>query len=350
MFFGSKNQLVGLDIGSRAIKVAEAQETKKGWVLKKFGLIDIDSGLIEDGVIKDPQTLANAIRALFKQTNIRKNQVAINIGGYSVIVKNIAIQNMPEEQLHESINFEAEQYIPFDINDVNLDFQILGVDENNPNQMNVLLVAAKKDMINDYINLIDLAGLNLGIIDIDAFALQNVFDLNYDDTGENITLIDIGASKTSVNIIKNKVSVFMRDVSLGCNQVSNRIMEAINCSPDEAEHIKLGNKSSKIEPEVLSNIFRSVFSDWGDEIRRAMDFFYSTNPDDDIKKIYLSGGGANILEFRELLAAQSGTEVLPINPIQKFAVDDSMDKDYLKRMGPQAAIAMGLSIRKVDDK
>lgn len=350
MFFGSKNQLVGLDIGSRAIKVAEAQETKKGWVLKKFGLIDIDPGLIEDGVIKDPQTTAAAIRALFKQTNIRKNQVAINIGGYSVIVKNIAIQNMPEEQLYESINFEAEQYIPFDINDVNLDFQILGIDENNPNQMNVLLVAAKKDMINDYINLIDLAGLNLGIIDIDVFALQNVFDLNYDDSGENVTLIDIGASKTSVNIIKNKASVFMRDVSLGCNQVSKRIMDAINCSPAEAEDIKLGNKSSKIEPEVLNNIFRSVFSDWADEIRRAMDFFYSTNPDDDIKTIYLSGGGANITEFRELLAAQSGTEVLPINPIQKFTVDDSMDKDYLKQMGPQAAIAMGLSIRKVDDK
>jgi type IV pilus assembly protein PilM len=350
MFFGSKNQLVGLDIGSRAIKVAEAQETKKGWVLKKFGLIDIDPGLIEEGVIKDPQAVADNIRALFKQTNIRKNHVAISIGGYSVIVKNIAIQNMPEEQLHESINFEAEQYIPFDINDVNLDFQILGVDEQNPNQMNVMLVAAKKDMINDYINLIDLAGLSLGIIDIDAFALQNVFDLNYDGSEGNITLIDIGASKTSVNILKNKASVFMRDVSLGCNQVNARIMETINCSPAEAEEIKLGNKSSKIEPEVLNNICRSVFSDWTDEIRRAMDFFYSTNPDDEIKRIFLSGGGANIAEFRELLASQSGTEVMPINPFQKFTVDDSMDKDYLKQMGPQTAIAMGLSIRKVDDK
>ena len=142
----------------------------------------------------------------------------------------------------------------------------------------------------------------------------------------------------------------MRDVSLGCNQVNTRIMETINCSPAEAEEIKLGNKSSKIEPEVLNNICRSVFSDWTDEIRRAMDFFYSTNPDDEIKKIFLSGGGANIAEFRDLLATQSGTEVLPINPFQKFTVDDSMDKDYLKQMGPQAAIAMGLSIRKVDDK
>ncbi len=347
---GPKKQLVGLDIGSRGIKVAESQATKKGWVLHKFGMIDIDPGLIEEGVIKDPKAVADAIRALFKQTNIRNKNVAISIGGYSVIVKNIQLQNMPEEQLHESIAFEAEQYIPFDINDINLDFHILKTDEYNPNQMNVMLVAAKKDMINDYINLIDMAGLNLNVIDIEAFALQNVFDLNYDDADENITLIDIGASKTSVNILKNKLSVFMRDVSLGCNQINARIVETIQCSLAEAEEIKFSNKLNKISPEALNNIFNSVFSDWVDEIQRAMDFFYSTNPDSEINKIFLSGGGANIVAFRDLLSARSGAEVLPINPILKYSVDDNLDKDYFKQMAPQAAIAMGLAIRRVDDK
>lgn len=350
MFFGPKNQLVGLDIGSRTIKAAEAQEAKKGWVLKKFGAIDIAPGLIEEGVIKDPQAVSAAIRELFQKAGIRQSTVAVSIGGYSVIVKNITMQNMPEDQLHDSINFEAEQYIPFDINDVNLDFQILGENEQNPNQMNVLLVAAKKDMISDYINLIDLAGLNLGIIDIDAFALQNVFDLNYDDTGENVTLIDIGAGKTSVNILKNKTSVFMRDVSLGCNQINTRIVETAGCSPAEAESIKFGGKSDQIAPDVLSNILRSVVSDWSDEIRRAMDFFYSTNPDDQIKKIFLSGGGANIKEFREMLAAQTGAEVSRIDPFQKFGTDGGLDSAYIKQMAPQAAIAMGLAIRRTDDK
>ncbi len=350
MFFGSKNQLVGLDIGSRVIKVAEAQETKKGWALKKFGTIDIAPGIIEEGVIKDPQAVAVAIRELFQKAGIRQNNVAISIGGYSVIVKNITIQNMPEDQLHESINFEAEQYIPFDINDVNLDFQILGTSEQNPNQMNVMLVAAKKDMISDYVNLIDLAGLSISIIDIDAFALQNAFEINYDDTAENITLIDIGAGKTSVNILKNKMSVFMRDVSLGCNQINSRIADTANCSTAEAEAIKLGGKSDQIAPNVLSNIFRSVVSDWSDEIRRAMDFFYSTNPDDEIKKIFLSGGGANIKEFREMLATQTGAEVSRIDPLQKFVIDDHLDSAYIKKMAPQAAIAMGLAIRRTDDK
>ena len=278
------------------------------------------------------------------------NKVAISIGGYSVIVKNITIQNMPEEQLYESINFEAEQYIPFDINDVNLDFQILGDSEQNPNQMNVLLVAAKKDMVNEYINLIDMVNLNLGIIDIDAFALQNIYELNYEAKGDNVALIDIGASKTSVNILKNNTSVFMRDVSLGCNQINNRIVSIVNCSMSEAEEIKLGNKADKLSADELKEIRSSVVSDWSDEIRRALDFFYSTNPDEEIKQIVLSGGGANIKEFRELLALQSSAEVKIINPFERFEIDNHLDSDYLKQMAPQAAIAMGLAIRRLDDK
>jgi type IV pilus assembly protein PilM len=350
MVFGPKNQLVGLDIGSRTIKVAEVQEGKKGWALKKFGMIDIEPGAIGEGVVKNPQVVANAIRQLFQNNSIRLNKVAISIGGYSVIVKNITIQNMPEEQLYESINFEAEQYIPFDINDVNLDFQILGNSEQNPNQMNVLLVAAKKDMINEYINLIDMVNLNLGIIDIDAFALQNIYELNYEAKGDNVALIDIGASKTSVNILKNNTSVFMRDVSLGCYQINNRIVSIVNCSMSEAEEIKLGNKADKLSADELKEIRSSVVSDWSDEIRRALDFFYSTNPDEEIKQIVLSGGGANIKEFRELLALQSSAEVKAINPFERFEIDNHLDSDYLKQMAPQAAIAMGLAIRRLDDK
>jgi len=351
MVFGSKNQLVGLDIGSRTIKVAEAVETKKKWVLKKFGAVDIEPGWIEEGVVKDAQSVANAIRQLFTTTGIKHQNVAISIGGYSVIVKNITIQNMPEEQLYESINFEAEQYIPFDINDVNLDFQILGEHETTPNQMNVLLVAAKKDMVNDYINLIDMANLNLCIIDIDAFSLQNIYDLNYEAQGENIALIDIGASKTSVNILKNKTSVFMRDVSLGCNQINQRIVSIANCTMAEAEAIKQSEKPDKVSTEELKEITSSVVSDWCDEIRRALDFFYSTNPDEQIKQIVLSGGGANIEEFRELLALESSAEVKMINPFEQFDIsDDQLDAVYLKQMASQAAISMGLAIRKVDDK
>ena len=350
MAFGKKTSLVGLDIGSRTIKAAEIIETKKGQVLKKFGMTDIAPGLIEEGTINDPEDVAESIRQLFKAYSIKKRNVALSIGGYSVIVKKINVQTMAEEQLQESIQFEAEQYIPFDISDVNLDFQILGPNENNPNQMNVFLVAAKKEMVNDYVNLANLAGLNPCIVDVEAFALQNIFEINYDTEGENIALIDIGASKTSLNILKGSSSVFMRDVSLGCGQINQKIISLINCSFEEADEIKLGHQPDKISKEDMKEITSTIVSDWCTEIRRALDFFYSTYPDDQIKRIVLSGGGGNIAEFRELLAAEASAAVETINPFGKFSVDDSLDPLFIKEIAPQAAICMGLAIRKVDDK
>lgn len=350
MAFGKKGSLVGLDIGSRTIKAAEIIETKKGQVLKKFGMTDIAPGLIEEGTINDPEDVAESIRQLFKSYNIKQRNVALSIGGYSVIVKKINVQTMAEEQLQESIQFEAEQYIPFDISDVNLDFQILGPNENNPNQMNVFLVAAKKEMVNDYVNLANLAGLTPCIVDVEAFALQNIFETNYDTEDENIALIDIGASKTSLNILKGSSSVFMRDVSLGCGQINQKIISLINCSFEEADEIKLGHQLDKISKEEMKEITSTIVSDWCTEIRRALDFFYSTYPDDQIKRIVLSGGGGNIAEFRELLAAEASAAVETINPFGRFSVDDNLDPLFIKEIAPQAAICMGLAIRKVDDK
>lgn len=351
MLFGKKNHLVGLDIGSRSIKAGEIFEGKRGPTLKKFGMIDIPPGTIEDGVINDPEAVSDAIRQLFKTYNIKEQNVAVSIGGYSVIVKKINVQNMPEEQLQETIQFEAEQYIPFDISDVNLDFQILGESEHNPNQMSVFLVAAKKEMVNDYINLVNLAGLNPCIIDVEAFALQNIFEMNYNGQEENIALIDIGASKTSLNILRGKNSVFMRDVALGCLQINQKIVSLVGCSLEEAEQLKQGEQQDKISPDDLKNILSTVVSDWCTEIRRALDFFYSTYPEDQIARILLSGGGANIREFRQLLGAETSAHVEIINPFQNLAIDeDAFDSAYIQQIAPQATICMGLAIRKVDDK
>jgi type IV pilus assembly protein PilM len=352
MAFGKKDHIVGLDIGSRSIKAAELTETKQGLSLKRFGIMDIAHGAIEEGTINDPETVAESIKQLFKSYNIKESNVAVSIGGYSVIVKKISVQTMDEEKLQETIHFEAEQYIPFDISDVNLDFQILGESESNPGQMNVFLVAAKKEMVNDYINLVNLAGLNPCIVDIEAFALQNTFEANYDMQSENTALIDIGASKTSLNILKGNSSLFMRDVSLGCGQINQKIMSLIECSFEEAEQLKYGDdKPDRLTSEDLKGIVSSVVTDWCTEIRRALDFFYSTYPEDQIKRIILSGGGANIGEFRELLATEASAEVEAINPFKNFEIDPkNFDDAFIKQITPQAAISMGLAMRKVDDK
>jgi len=351
MAFGKKDHIVGLDIGSRSIKAAEITETKRGLALKRFGIVDIAHGAIEEGTINDAETVAESIKQLFKSYNIKESNVAVSIGGYSVIVKKISVQTMDEEKLQETIHFEAEQYIPFDISDVNLDFQILGESESNPGQMNVFLVAAKKEMVNDYINLVNLAGLNPCIVDVEAFALQNTFEANYDLQSENTALIDIGASKTSLNILKGNSSLFMRDVSLGCGQINQKIMSLIECSFEEAEQLKYGDKPDKLTAEDLKGIISSVVADWCTEIRRALDFFYSTYPEDQIKRIILSGGGANIEEFRELLATEASAEVESINPFKNFEIDQKIfDDAFIKQIAPQSAISMGLAMRKVDDK
>lgn len=351
MAFGKKDHIVGLDIGSRSIKAAEITETKRGLALKRFGIVDIAHGAIEEGTINDPEAVAESIKQLFKSYNIKEGNVAVSIGGYSVIVKKISVQTMDEEKLQETIHFEAEQYIPFDISDVNLDFQILGESESNPGQMNVFLVAAKKEMVNDYINLVNLAGLNPCIVDVEAFALQNTFEANYDMQSENTALIDIGASKTSLNILKGNSSLFMRDVSLGCGQINQKIMSLIECSFEEAEQLKYGDKPDRLTPEDLKGIISSVVADWCTEIRRALDFFYSTYPEDQIKRIILSGGGANIEEFRNLLATEASAEVESINPFKNFEIDQKIfDDAFIKQIRPQSAISMGLAMRKVDDK
>ena len=351
MVFGKKDNLVGLDIGSRSVKAAQIVDSKRGPMLKHFGIMDIAHGAIEEGTINDPESVAQTIQQLFKSYNIKESNVAVSIGGYSVIVKKINVQTMAEEQLQETIHFEAEQYIPFDISDVNLDFQILGENETNPNQMNVFLVAAKKEMVNDYINLVNLAGLNPCIVDVEAFALQNTFEAGYDVQDDNIALIDIGASKTSLNILKGNSSVFMRDVSLGCGQINQKIMSLIECTFDEAEQLKYGDNPDRLTPEDLTGIVSSVVTDWCTEIRRALDFFYSTYPEEQIKRIILSGGGANISEFRELLATEASAEVESIDPFQNFQIDGkNFDDAFIEQIRPQAAISMGLAMRKVDDK
>lgn len=351
MFFLKKNRLVGLDIGSRTLKLAEIIDTKAGSTLKNFSTIDIEPGLIEEGSVRDPEAVSGYIRELFKSAKLKDTNVAISIGGYSVIVKKINVQTMTEDELHETIHFEAEQYIPFDISEVNLDFQILGESEHNPNQMNVLLVAAKKEMISEYINLMKMAKLHPLIIDVDAFALQNIFKFNYSPEDENIALIDIGASKTSLNILKDNVSEFMRDVSLGCEQINDKIASTVGCTIEETEEIKLGEESDLISAEDLKEIVESVVTDWCIEIKRALDFFYSTYPEEQISRIVLSGGGANIKKFLELLAAETSSEVEVINPFQNFIVDSNrFDSSYLEQIAPQAAICMGLATRKIGDK
>lgn len=359
-----KNQLVGLDIGSHAIKLAEIEDTKKGRVLKNFGIIGLPQDAIVEGAIKEMEIVSSAIKTLYRNLKVKNKNVVTSISGYSVIVKKISIQKRGEAELDASIQDEAEQYIPFDINDVNLDYEILSLpgeeadekkaegDKGDRGLMDVMLVAAKKDIVEDYVSLLHLTGLNPAILDVDAFALQNVFELSAESISGCYALVNVGAEELGINAIKNGVSIFTRDSSYGGYQINEAIMSKFDVSYEEAEKIKLGGtKIDHKDKGALEEIFSSVISGWVNEIKRALDFLSTTYPDENIEKIVVSGGSCRIPGFQKYLELETEIPVLELNPFGNLQVNDKMfDPKYLTYMAPQAAIAVGLALRSIADK
>jgi type IV pilus assembly protein PilM len=359
-----KNQLVGLDIGSHAIKLVEIEDTKKGRILKNFGIIGLPQDAIVEGAIKEMEIVSSAIKTLYKNLKIKNKNVVTSISGYSVIVKKISIQKRGEAELDASIQDEAEQYIPFDINDVNLDYEILSPpDEEGAEKkaegekaerglMDVMLVAAKKDIVEDYVSLLHLTGLSPAILDVDAFALQNAFELSSEKIAGCYALVNVGAEELGINAIKNGVSIFTRDSSYGGYQINEAIMSKFDVSYEEAEKIKLGGtKIDHKDKGALEEIFTSVISGWVNEIKRALDFLATTYPDETIEKIVISGGSCRFPGFQKYLELETEIPVIELNPFGNLQVNDkAFDPKYLTYMAPQAAIAVGLALRSIGDK
>ncbi|MFO7749148.1 MAG: type IV pilus assembly protein PilM [Desulfobacteraceae bacterium] len=347
-----KENLVGLDIGTSRIKVAEIKKSGKGYVLKKFGVQRVPEGSLEDGAIVDAKALASAVRTLFKAQKIRKKNIAVSTGGNSVVIKTITVPQASEKELQESIWFEAEQYIPYDLEDVNVDFQILGESEFSEEQMNVLLVAVKKDIVAEFIDLVNIAGLNPCVIDVDTFALQNIYETVQEGDGGKITmLVDIGFSKLSINIIRGKSSLLTRDSSFGVSQIVDRIVSAVDCTEQEAEAILEGSQKQVINQAHLDEIFSEMVSEWCAEISSVIQTFQSKSSEGDVEKILLCGGGASVPGFLQALAGEVAAEVSVFNPFDGMKLDSKrFPADGLERVAPLAPIAFGLALRQMDDK
>src|SRR4030043_1523123 len=244
-FFGGKKKMVlGLDIGTSAVKFADLKDTGKGYQVENMGLTPLPPETIVDGSLMDATTVVEAIGQLISHYKIKKRDVAVSLSGHSVIVKKITLPKMTESELEENIVVEAERYISFDINDVNIDFQILSSPEKDMGEhMEVLLVAAKRDLIEDYINVVKEAGMSPMIIDIDSFALQNVYELNYPlEIGDLVALCDIGASIMKVNIVRGGKWLFTREISIGGNLYTEEIQKELSVNFEEAENLKLGGR------------------------------------------------------------------------------------------------------------
>lgn len=350
MKFGKKDHLAGLDIGAAFVKVAELKITKKGRVLHKFGIAKVPEGMIQEGRIADMEGLAEIIRSLFKSQKIKEKNVALSTGGHSVVVKTISTSKVSDEELHKNIRAEAEQYIPYDIDDVNIDYQILGDSEYSAEQMNVLLVAVKQDLVDEYVELIRMAGLNPVIIDVDTFALQNVYEILPDvDHGCITLLLDVGASKTSVNILQNNYSMMIRDMANGCYQLVSAVSEQLEIDREKALQIIMGQVDYPESEQSLEELYDMVVGNWCSDICEVVYAFESGPGNARVEKIVVSGGGGFIDLLAEKLTAALKVAVSKINPFAGL-VSDSKNFAELEAYQLLAPIALGLAMRRVDDK
>ena len=344
--------LLGLDIGSSAVKVCLLKQTRKGLNLVCFDQHPLPPEAIVDGALMDSSAVVDAVTQMLRRNKIRTKEVALSISGHAVIIKKIPLPLMSDEELDQSIQWEAEQYIPFDINDVYIDVEILGRDQNQ-GQMDVLLVAAKKDVINDYVTVAKEAGLDPRVVDVDAFCIQNMFEVNYGTVeDQTIVLLDIGAGTININVISDGVTTFTRDLSMGGNQFPEEIQKQLNITYDEAETYKRGGDSTDaVIPHEVEKVIQQVSESLAGEILRSLDFYAATTADNNISRIYLAGGTGSIPSLGRIISRTSGVPVELLNPFRNISADESkFTPEFLESIGPLAAVSVGLALRRTNEQ
>jgi type IV pilus assembly protein PilM len=351
---GKSKTVVGLDIGSSTVKAVELKPAGKSFRVTAFAVEAVPPDSIVDGAIIDGGAVADAIRRLFQNKAFTTKDVAASLSGNAVIVKKISLPVMTDAELAESIYWEAEQYIPFDIQDVNLDYQILdpGTGADAKGTMEVLLVAAKKEKIADYTGVIAQAGRVPIVVDVDAFALQNAYEANYGPEPDAVVvLLNAGASAININILGGGQSLFTRDISMGGNAYTEAIQKELNLPFDAAELAKKGQPVDGITYDDVRPVLHAMTENVLLEIQKTFDFFKATAASDRIDRILLSGGASTVDGFAESLAARFGAPVEPFDPFRKINCDaQKLQIDDLPHLLPTAAVAVGLALRKAGDR
>lgn len=352
MLFEGKH-LIGVDIGTSSIKVLQLRKSGKGYHLLKHGIEKLPPQSIVDGHVMNHGAVVDGLKKLFRDLKITQKDVALSISGNSVIIKKLNLPQMKPDELEEQIQWEAEQHIPFDISEVELDYNILG-QNTDAGQMDVLLVAAKKDEIQDLVEVVKEARLRPMVVDIDAFAIQNVYDLNYGySPNEILALLNVGAEVTTINIVSDGVSQFTRDISNGGNMITEEIQKQLQVSYEEAEAYKSGGTagSNEVIPREVDEIVGSVVDSLAGEIQRSLDFYMATSNKGDVQKIFVTGGTANIAQLRTSIQRRSRVPVEVLDPFRRVMYDErKFNPQVLKTMAPQASICLGLALRKQKER
>ncbi len=353
--FAAKRQLVGLDIGSRAVKLVQIKEVKGKYFLQKFGIKPLEPEVIVDGTVMDAGRVIDAIKELLQEQGVKVKQVALSVSGHAVIVKKINLPQTPDDQMEAKVKEAAEQYIPFDINEVNLDYFILNpaeTTEDGQTQMAVLLVAAKKDKVNELTEIARGAGLIPKVLDVDVFAIENMYGVNYETKPEDLTaLVNVGASVMNVNIVKGGVSVFTRDIAVGGHRYAEALQRDLGITAEEAETAQHGKPKEGLDPATVKGIIDGINAEVASEIARTVDYFKSIETAADVTRIVLCGGCAKVAGLTEQLTERMGVPVEVANPFHQVDITQGgFDQAALAEVAPQAAVGVGLALRMMGDR
>jgi len=345
-----KTSMVGVDIGSNSVKAVELQGKGSDLQLLNLGFQTLQADSVVDGQIMELNAVSNAISSIFNEHKIKTTKVAAGVNGHSVIVKNIVLPQMTEDELQESFAWHAEEHIPFDISDVNLDYHVTN---RSDDAIHVLLAACKRDKVANLKQAIQLAGKQPTVVDVDAFALQNCYELNYDpQPGHVVALLNIGASTTNINILNGVRSVFTRDATFGGNQYTSLLQKEMGLTFDQAEAVKRGMPVPEgIEQRDIAPILDTVSDILALEIQKTMDFYRATVEEGEsaVEKILVSGGGSKLKGLVEFLSKRFEVPVEMFDPFRKIKVDSrGFDPEYMREIVPEMAIAVGLALRGVN--
>lgn len=345
--------LVGVDIGSHAIKLVHLSPAGRHFQLHNLGFMPLPANAVVDGTIADINTVQETLRHLVGMEKLAIKDVSLALSGHSVIVKKVRMARMTEEELSNSMPYEAEQHIPFDVYDVNIDFQIL-TGGGQGEQMDVLLVAAKKGRVEELSQVAQAAQLRPAVVDVDMLALLNCFEFNYPEeiaSGQVVSLVHIGASLMTVLILKDGLSAFQRDIALGGNQYTTALQEALGVGREDAEALKLGAAGEKSSNAEVLAVLQKSTGDVVTEVQRSFEFYLGSAGDEPIEQVYLSGGCARMNGLAQFLASRLRLPVEPLDPFRQIELPEkSFDAEYVRDMAPMAAVAVGLAMRRKDDR
>ncbi len=339
-------QVVGLDIGSAFVKVVELRPVGNDFELAGFGMAQVPHGAVEGGEIKQPAGVQAAIRKALDEGRIQATEAAIGMSGGAVIAKRVTLPKMSEAELVESIRWEAEQHIPFDIEDVELDFQTLR--QEGP-QLEVMLVAVKKGKVQSYADVVAEAGLNACVVDVDVFALGTAHEHNFQGEKEAVALVNIGHETTNTNILQGGVNVYARDIFVGGKQYAATLAQRFDLSPQDADALVRG-KQGQVSWAEIEPVLDLVSQELGQEIQRTLDFFGTTAEHERIQRIHLSGGCALVPGLQDFLSSQWGIEVTAADPFKRIKLGSGLNADVVQKLAPLAAVATGLAMRYPDDR